>query len=423
MEFNEIKKASLKFETILVAFINDYLEKFPTYDIIRERYENGEVLCIDYRTLEISVRNESELEEDPWERNHWRRHKYFHTYDFLFATKDDFFNPEKRAPNRQDTDGMALDAVYTYVHHNKIEDFWSLPSFLLPTPEEIAEEQERERKYREEQERKRIEKERIRAEHAYNPQAEPILLIIPDVHGRTFWKKSVESYPNLPVVFLGDYVDPYCNSIEHINPAEALDNLHDIMQYKQIHGNKVTMLLGNHDLHYFYDDMDCSRKDEEHAVEILQVFKNNIEDFQIATSINVGDKSFLFSHAGIVPGWLDLRLPDINKEDAEQICFLLNTRLQTDESFIRTLIADASYHRWGPSKFGSPVWADILEHEENEPYTTKKKDYPFALSDNIFQIFGHTQQEEDPVYRPHFCCLDCRRPFLLTADGKIMEAE
>lgn len=38
-------------------------------------------------------------------------------------------------------------------------------------------------------------------------------LIIPDVHGRTFWKKSVydylENHPEVKIIFLGDYLDPY----------------------------------------------------------------------------------------------------------------------------------------------------------------------------------------------------------------------
>lgn len=44
------------------------------------------------------------------------------------------------------------------------------------------------------------------------------LLIVPDVHGRTFWKyatKHIDEYER--VVFLGDYLDPYpreCISFE-----------------------------------------------------------------------------------------------------------------------------------------------------------------------------------------------------------------
>ena len=35
------------------------------------------------------------------------------------------------------------------------------------------------------------------------------ILIIPDVHGRTFWRDAVEAAGEMPIVFLGDYLDPY----------------------------------------------------------------------------------------------------------------------------------------------------------------------------------------------------------------------
>ena len=35
------------------------------------------------------------------------------------------------------------------------------------------------------------------------------VLVIPDIHGRTYWKEATAKYPNLPVIFLGDYLDPY----------------------------------------------------------------------------------------------------------------------------------------------------------------------------------------------------------------------
>ena len=42
----------------------------------------------------------------------------------------------------------------------------------------------------------------------------PEVLIFPDVHGRKFWKDAIskfpkEEYPDLKIVFLGDYIDPY----------------------------------------------------------------------------------------------------------------------------------------------------------------------------------------------------------------------
>ena len=46
------------------------------------------------------------------------------------------------------------------------------------------------------------------------------ILVIPDVHGRTFWKEAIVKYPDLPVVFLGDYLDPY--AYENITQEDAL---------------------------------------------------------------------------------------------------------------------------------------------------------------------------------------------------------
>ena len=51
----------------------------------------------------------------------------------------------------------------------------------------------------------------------------PIILIIPDIHGRLFWISATKKYPDLPVIFLGDYLDPY-TYYEEILPSEALAN-------------------------------------------------------------------------------------------------------------------------------------------------------------------------------------------------------
>lgn len=35
------------------------------------------------------------------------------------------------------------------------------------------------------------------------------VIVIPDVHGRSFWKNAIEKHPETPIVFLGDYLNPY----------------------------------------------------------------------------------------------------------------------------------------------------------------------------------------------------------------------
>lgn len=264
--------------------------------------------------------------------------------------------------------------------------------------------------------------ERIKQEHAFNPEEEPVLLIIPDVHGRTFWKSAVMKYPELPVIFLGDYLDPYNNYIERISKEEALYVFMDILKYKKTHKKNVTLLLGNHDLHYF-SDMDCSRKDYLQFDEINNLYEENIHHFKLVETRSLGDKDFIFSHAGILPGWLKANFTDVNIHDASEICTVLNKRLETDSDFITELVECVPFLRGGCAKYGSPVWADLREHNAINPYTGTKRDVPFSLPDNIIQIFGHTQQEKDPVFSNNFCCLDCRRPFLLTAKGVVMEME
>lgn len=61
------------------------------------------------------------------------------------------------------------------------------------------------------------------------------VLIIPDIHGRTFWKEDVTSLladidsRAIDVVFLGDYVDPYPE--EGISDEDAVRNFRGAVQF------------------------------------------------------------------------------------------------------------------------------------------------------------------------------------------------
>lgn len=72
------------------------------------------------------------------------------------------------------------------------------------------------------------------------------ILILPDIHGRPFWKKAVEKYKNEvdKIVFLGDYLDPYV--WEGITRKNAIRNFEEIIDYKINNKDKVVLLLGNH---------------------------------------------------------------------------------------------------------------------------------------------------------------------------------
>ena len=56
-------------------------------------------------------------------------------------------------------------------------------------------------------------------------------------------------------------------------------------------------------------------------------------------------------------------------------------------------------------------WTDETDHQ-----------YMRERLPNVYQVFGHTQQESELVITEQYACLDCRRAFLLTSKGNIIEA-
>lgn len=71
------------------------------------------------------------------------------------------------------------------------------------------------------------------------------IIIIPDVHGRTFWKLAKDKINEVDqVVFLGDYLDPY--PVEDISPEKAIEGLKEIIDFKKEYPGKVILLIGNH---------------------------------------------------------------------------------------------------------------------------------------------------------------------------------
>ncbi len=241
----------------------------------------------------------------------------------------------------------------------------------------------------------------------------PILLILPDIHGRLFWISATRKYPDIPVIFLGDYLDPY-TYYEEILPSEALANFKEILDFKKANMDRVTLLLGNHDIHYFDKDLNSSRKDKEHYEKIHHLISENLSLFKLAMTVRTAGKDFLFTHAGVDIDWLRHRMPEVNPNDVHDICKSLNDKLMKEESlydFVFNGLMDVSGSRWGYARYSSPVWTDETEHQN------MRERLP-----NVYQVFGHTQQELGPVITEQYACLDCRRAFLLTSEGNFINA-
>lgn len=234
------------------------------------------------------------------------------------------------------------------------------------------------------------------------------MIIIPDVHGRLFWKEPVaKALGKEHIVFLGDYLDPY--EYEGITPEMAFHVLEEIVELKLALPADITLLLGNHDLHY----VGCTsggRRDMENYERDRAFFEEHAKLFQIALEKEAGGQKYLFTHAGIRAGWLRYNKRYLGEVKASDICRLLNDMWGEEEKHdvLFTVLSQVPYSRWGRYDYGSPVWADVEDFIDDEEEL-----------EGYYQVFGHTQLKSAPIIMQHFACMDCRRAFRLTDAGVI----
>lgn len=250
-----------------------------------------------------------------------------------------------------------------------------------------------------------------------------MIIIIPDVHGRTFWKEKVydtlENDKDTHIVFLGDYVDPY--QYEGIFPNEAIPVLEEIIDLKIKYPNQITLLLGNHDCGYIWKSVCSSRRDVMHYYDINHLFVFNLSLFDLAYSTEINGKKYLLTHAGVHKVWIDKFIDYIGtKIKYDSIEWFLNNTLhcETYNDALETFLGQYSYFRsyFGPD-YGSCVWADVREMSEELPHRAADKELGY------FQIFGHTQLENEPIVKDYFACLDVRRYFILTDENKLLDPQ
>lgn len=227
--------------------------------------------------------------------------------------------------------------------------------------------------------------------------------IIPDVHGRTFWRSAVESAPEgTRFVFLGDYLDPY--PWEEIYPEDATVMLEEIIALGRERSDDVVLLLGNHDMGYLDPDINFCRRDHRGAFRNKQLLEENLDLFQMVHVETVAGIPVLFSHAGIAVSWVE-RHSDIfgsGHFDPQVLNAMLHDSGKRPSLY--GTLAEASVLRGGDFSSGSPIWADTDEYLEGE-----------ALLPGYLHLFGHSMHGDGPVkVADKAFCLDCMKAFRLT---------
>ena len=132
------------------------------------------------------------------------------------------------------------------------------------------------------------------------------LLIVPDVHGRTFWREPVMKGDYAHVVFLGDYTDPYPH--EFIDPDISMKIFCEIADFAEMHKDKVTLLLGNHDMHYVSDVFDDLARGSRYSMwskrSFSAIYNLHRHLSSLAFEADYDGKHCLLTHAGVTSEWL-----------------------------------------------------------------------------------------------------------------------
>lgn len=220
------------------------------------------------------------------------------------------------------------------------------------------------------------------------------ILIVPDVHGRQFWEPALY-YPG-QIIFLGDYTDPYPS--EGISFEQAYEVFVRIVEFKAHNPERVTLLIGNHELHYYDHEYACSRFSPRHYMAMHEILTNEAtrDLFQVCKQVG----RYLFSHAGILKEWYDCHYKEL-----EPLGTTLEERINNFFRDNPAAFHEISILRNGESRCGSPLWVDIQEH----------LDATAPLDSDIMQVIGHTQMDNKEAYiKDSICLMDNRRLHLLS---------
>lgn len=243
------------------------------------------------------------------------------------------------------------------------------------------------------------------------------MITIGDVHGRKFWRDAVSKrLPGEPVVFVGDYLDPYSN--EGVTDEDAYNEFVDIIEYARNNPDTI-LLLGNHDFGIIDDDLlYCrSRFDFVNKKRNRKTFKDNFDLFRLAYQIEINGISYLVTHAGVQPEWYSKVCESFPKNADENIAGHLNRiylkgSKTLNKKFYPLLMNVSRYRsKWSRIYYGSCIWSDF-----HEWFNSDSEDLP-----GVRQIFGHTRSDEEYISDEISMIDNMHGAFRVTYDNKMIK--
>jgi len=219
------------------------------------------------------------------------------------------------------------------------------------------------------------------------------LVAIGDIHGRDIWKQIVakEHDDTDEFVFVGDYFDSFT-----VKGPDQINNFLDIIEFRNTSiYHKVTLLIGNHDYHYYpgIEDSGTSGYQTLMAPSIKHVVSDNKQYLQAAYQVG----EFVFTHAGLSSEWLD---DNIVMWDVPNLAMYVNDLFyyQPQKLAYRSYkqVGDKVYGvgGYGNETFQGPLWirpaALMAANKSTQDGKLTNKE---TLKNHIIQVVGHTPQD------------------------------
>lgn len=228
-------------------------------------------------------------------------------------------------------------------------------------------------------------------------------IILGDIHGRTIWKDIIDAEKDFDrVVFVGDYVDTHNN----ITPIQQVENLREIITFKRKNKDRVVLLLGNHDYHYWPGI-------EEHYSGYQPMMRPSFEYeyrkyqhlFRIAFS---DERGYLYTHAGVTNTFLkNLGIVEIS---VSEIVVKLNSKFKHQP--YKFGYFDGDFSGYGENIAQSCIWV--------RPQSLYNDQF------DILQFVGHTSvnninHPRQSTHRGFYLVdtLGTSREYLVIVDGEV----
>lgn len=241
------------------------------------------------------------------------------------------------------------------------------------------------------------------------------ILIIGDIHGRSFWREPVMQHIDEvdKVIFLGDELDPYTDEDEKPSFEDSLAVLEELIDLKKQYQDKVVLLLGNHSMHYrdghFGDIARSTRYNFKFAETARKLYNEDIANFQIIKVLEMGGKRVIFTHAGITDFWLKESGVKLDENFEENI-----NSMEFSMEGINKLAIIGRHRSWFGQKTGSPLWCDLREMVEDGGID----------DENVIQIFGHTRLDKGTAFKLwDMYCVDSQTVYMMDDSLELIPIE